>query len=211
MDRGYFITLEGGEGTGKSTLAAGLETALAGRGIAIERTREPGGTPGAEMIRDLLVNGPAERWTAMSEALLFFAARHDHVERRIRPALEAGRWVLSDRFFDSTAAYQGAAGGVDADTLATLRRLVLGDFAPDLTVILDLDPELGLSRAGSRGTHEQRFESKGLAFHQRLRQGFLDIASAEPERCVVIDSRQPQDRVLAAAMNQIEQRLGWPK
>jgi len=209
--RGRFITLEGGEGTGKSTLAAGLEEALGKRGIKVERTREPGGTPGAEMIRELLVNGPAERWTAMSEALLFFAARHDHVERRILPALAAGRWVISDRFFDSTTAYQGAAGGVDAQTLATLRQLVLGDFAPDLTLILDLDPEAGLARAGSRGTGEARFESKGLAFHQRLRQGFLDIAKAEPERCVMIDASQPPETVLADALAAIETRLGRPQ
>lgn len=211
MERGYFITLEGGEGTGKSTLADGLESALAERGITIERTREPGGTPGAETIRDLLVNGPPERWTAMSEALLFFAARHDHVERHIRPALEAGRWVLSDRFFDSTTAYQGAAGGVDARTLATLRALVLGDFAPDLTLILDLDPQAGLARAGSRGAHELRFESKGIAFHTRLRQGFLDIAGAEPQRCAIIDASAPKEVVLQDALAIIEARLGWPR
>lgn len=210
MPRGRFITLEGGEGTGKSTLAAGLEEALGQRAIAVERTREPGGTPGAEMIRGLLVNGPAERWTAMSEALLFFAARHDHVERRIRPALDNGSWVISDRFFDSTTAYQGAAGGVDAQSLETLRQLVLGGFMPDLTLILDLDTEAGLTRAGSRGTGEARFESKGLAFHQRLRQGFLDIARAEPERCVVIDASQPPEAVLADALKAIETRLGWP-
>ncbi|MFN3835153.1 MAG: dTMP kinase [Glycocaulis sp.] len=210
MPRGRFITLEGGEGTGKSTLAAALEDALGRRGIVVERTREPGGTPGAEMIRDLLVNGPAERWTAMSEALLFFAARHDHVERRIRPALDKGCWVLCDRFFDSTTAYQGAAGGVDARSLETLRQLVLGGFRPDLTLILDLDPGAGLARADNRGTGEARFESKGLTFHERLRQGFLDIAKEELERCVVIDAGQPQEAVLAEALKAIETRLGWP-
>ncbi|MCC5980114.1 MAG: dTMP kinase [Oceanicaulis sp.] len=208
MAPGRFITLEGGEGTGKSTLAAGLEEALGRRDVKVERTREPGGTPGAEEIRKLLVEGTADRWQPISEALLLYAARHDHVERHIKPALAAGRWVISDRFFDSTTAYQGAAGGVDAQTLATLRQLVLGDFAPDLTLILDLDPEAGLTRAGSRGTGEARFESKGLAFHQRLRQGFLDITKAEPERCVVIDAGQPPETVLADALAAIETRLG---
>ncbi|MBV5261265.1 dTMP kinase [Synechococcus moorigangaii CMS01] len=210
MARGRFISLEGGEGTGKSTLAAGLEAVLVQRGIGVERTREPGGTPGAEEIRKLLVEGAAERWQPMSEALLLYAARHDHVERRIKPELAAGRWVISDRFFDSTTAYQGAAGGIDRSTLDQLRRLTLGNFTPDLTLVLDLDPEFGLQRAGSRGGFEQRFEGKGLAFHQRLRKGFLDIAAAEPDRCATIDARQSQDHVLAAALSQIEQRLGWP-
>lgn len=211
MARGRFITLEGGEGTGKSTLATGLEAALTQRGIRVERTREPGGTAGAEEIRKLLVEGTADRWQPMSEALLLYAARHDHVERRIKPALAAGRWVICDRFFDSTTAYQGAAGGVNADTLSTLRGLVLGDFTPDLTLILDIDPQSGLRRAGSRGDAEQRFESKGLAFHQRLRQGFLDIAHAEPDRCAVIDTSQPPALVLNHALAVIEQRLGWPQ
>lgn len=211
MPRGRLITLEGGEGTGKSTLAAGLEDALSRRGIAVERTREPGGTPGAEEIRKLLVEGEADRWEAMSEALLLYAARHDHVERRIKPALDAGHWVICDRFFDSTTAYQGAAGGVDPGTLKTLRTLVLGDFAPDLTLILDLDPKFGLGRAGARGGSEQRFEGKGSEFHQRLRQGFLDIARSEPERCVAIHAGQSQDAVLGSALKQIEQRLGLPQ
>ncbi|AZU04058.1 thymidylate kinase [Glycocaulis alkaliphilus] len=211
MKPGRFITLEGGEGTGKSTLAAELEAALVQRGISVERTREPGGTPGAEGIRKLLVEGAADRWQPMSEALLLYAARYDHVERRIKPALTAGKWVISDRFFDSTTAYQGAAGGIDRATLDPLRRLTLADFAPDLTLVLDLDPETGLRRAGSRGDNEQRFEGKGLTFHQRLRQGFLDIASAEPERCAVIDAGQPPADVLDAALGIIQQRLGWPQ
>lgn len=210
MVPGRFITLEGGEGTGKSTLAAGLEAALTARSILVERTREPGGTPGAEMIRDLLVNGPPERWTAMSEALLFFAAREDHVSRRIKPALAAGRWVISDRFYDSTTAYQGAAGGVDAGTLSAMRQMVLGDFRPDLTLILDIDPAAGLARADIRATGEARFESKGLAFHQRLRDGFLKIAGDEPERCAVIDARQTPDAVLAQALQLIDTRLELP-
>jgi len=210
MARGRFITLEGGEGTGKSTLAAGLEAALTQRGISVKRTREPGGTPGAEEIRKLLVEGAADRWQPMSEALLLYAARHDHVERLIKPALEAGHWVLSDRFFDSTTAYQGAAGGMDRETLDQLRHIALGDFAPDLTLVLDFDPEFGLRRAGSRGGSEQRFESKGLAFHVRLRQGFLDIARTEPERCALLDAGEPPDDVLASALDLIAKRLGWP-
>ncbi len=212
MARGRFITLEGGEGTGKSTLATGLEAALGRRGIVVDRTREPGGTKGAEEIRKLLVEGRADRWRPLSEALLLYAARHEHVEGRIEWALGAGHWVVCDRFFDSTTAYQGAAGGVDRTTLNELRKLVLGDFAPDLTLILDIDdPYIGLDRAAARGGHEQRFESKGLAFHERLRQGFLDIAKEEPERCVVIDASQPPDAVLADALKAIETRLGWPQ
>lgn len=211
MNRGRFITLEGGEGTGKSTLAAGLEAALVQRGISVERTREPGGTPGAEEIRKLLVEGAADRWQPMSEALLLYAARHDHVERRIRPALDTGRWVICDRFFDSTTAYQGAAGGLDTARLEQLRLMALGDFAPDLTLVLDADPDFGLRRAGSRGGHEQRFEGKGLAFHQRLREGFLDIVHAEPGRCALIDATDTVDAVLSAALTLVGQRLGWPQ
>ena len=211
MARGRFITLEGEEGTGKSTLAAGLDAALTARGISVARTREPGGTPGAEEIRKLLVEGAADRWEPMSEALLLYAARHDHVERKIKPALDAGQWVISDRFFDSTTAYQGAAGGMDRKTLDQLRHIALGNFAPDLTLVLDLDPQSGLGRAGSRGDHEQRFESKGLGFHQRLRQGFLDIAAAESLRCARLDANAPPDEVLASTLEVIAKRLGWPQ
>lgn len=207
MARGYFITLEGGEGAGKTTLQAGLAEALKGRGLQVVRTREPGGTPGAEAIRDLLLTGSADRWSPVSEALLFYAARVDHIERVIAPALARGDWVICDRFADSTAAYQGAAGGVDATRLQALHKAALGTFAADLTFIVDLDPKAGLDRTIARGERATRFEAFDLAFHRRLRQAFLDIAHREPQRCVVLDGAQSQDRLLAHALELIDQRL----
>lgn len=195
--RGIFITFEGGEGAGKSTQLRRLAERLAARGREVATTREPGGSEGAEAVRGLLVEGAADRWSPMSETLLLYAARADHLERLIRPALARGAIVLCDRFADSTRAYQGAAGGVSPAFIDTLEREVLGDTRPHLTLILDLPAERGLDRAAGRGGAEARFESKGLAFHQRLRDGFLAVAKAEPERCVVIDADQGLDRVTA--------------
>lgn len=207
---GKFITLEGGEGAGKTTLIAGLAEALESRGIHVVRTREPGGTPNAEAIRDLLLSGDVERWTPVSEALLFYAARVDHVERVIRPAVARGDWVLCDRFADSTRAYQGAAGGTDRACLDALHAVALDDFEPDLTLVVDIDPTEGLERTWARGEKETRFEAKGSVFHDRLRQAFLDIAKAEPGRCAVIDGSQPADDVLEAALGIIRDRIGTP-
>lgn len=207
---GRFITLEGGEGAGKTTLIEGLKDALEASGLTVVRTREPGGTPGAEAIRELLVNGPVDRWSPASEALLFYAARVDHVERVIRPAIERGDWVLCDRFADSTRAYQGAAGGISADRLDALHIVSLGDFEPDLTLIVDLDPETGIARTQARGGGETRFESKRLEFHRRLRQGYLDIAAAHPRRCAVLDGEQSPQALLASALAVIRERLGAP-
>lgn len=205
MAQGRFITLEGGEGTGKSTLARGLAQALSER-AKIVVTREPGGAPGADAIRALLVSGDANRWSATEEALLFAAARLNHLDHTIRPALERGEWVVCDRYFDSTRAYQVAAGGLAPDTLDTLNALIEAP-APDLTLVLDIKPELGLSR--SRGEHlgEDRFERKDAAFHARVRAEFRAIVAREPKRCVLIDAEQSKEKVLAAALSAIEARL----
>ena len=207
MARGRFITLEGGEGAGKSTQQNRLVARLSQLGHDVVATREPGGSEGGEAIRELLVNGPPERWSAVTEVLLMNAARRDHIERRIRPALERGAFVVCDRFADSTRAYQGAGGEADTAFIETVERHVVGDVRPDLTLILDLPVEDGLHRAAHRGGGEARFEAKGIEFHQRLRQGFLDIAAAEPQRCVVIDSHQSQEVVAEAIWEAVQARL----
>lgn len=208
MARGRFITLEGGEGAGKSTQQNRLVARLTEAGFDVVSTREPGGSEGGEAIRELLVNGPADRWSAVTEVLLMNAARRDHIERRIRPALERGAAVVCDRFADSTRAYQGAGGEADPAFIAAVEREVVGDVRPDLTIILDLPVEAGLARAAHRGGGEARFEAKGIEFHRRLRQGFLDIAAAEPERCVVLDATQPPDMVAEAVWQVVQERLG---
>ena len=195
---GRFITLEGGEGAGKSTQIKRLAASLEGKGIGVVTTREPGGSPGAEEIRALLVQGAPGRWDALTETLLIYAARADHVKRTIGPALVAGQWVISDRFTDSTFAYQGAGRGLAREVIRRIDSVVMDDFRPDLTLILDLDVDIGLKRAGARGGAEQRFENFDKEFHQKLRQSFLDIAARNPERCVVIDAAQNEDQVAAA-------------
>jgi dTMP kinase len=204
---GLFVTLEGGEGAGKSTVARGLSQLLAERGIAHVTTREPGGTPGAEAIRALLVTGEAERWSPLSELCLFYAARHDHLERLIRPALAAGQVVVCDRFADSTRAYQGQAGGAGRAAVETLDALIVGATQPDLTLIFDLPPEAGLARAAARGAGEARFEGKALAFHAGLRAAYLALAAEAAHRCVVIDASQPAEAVLEAAWTALAARL----
>lgn len=207
MTQGFFISFEGGEGAGKSTQIRRLADRLATAGHDVIVTREPGGSPGAEAIRDLLVNGAADRWSPVTESLLMYAARRDHLERVIRPALARGAIVLCDRFADSTRAYQGAGGDAPASLIAALETHVLGGTVPVLTLILDLPAEVGLQRAEARGG-AARFESKGLAFHERLRAGYLEIARQEPERCVVIDANAPLDAVAAAISDVVAQRLG---
>jgi dTMP kinase len=189
MSAGKFITLEGGEGTGKSTQSTLLSNKLRVRDIEVVQTREPGGTKGAEEIRNLLVSGNPESWTPVAEALLMSAAREDHLRRCIIPALEGGQFVICDRFIDSTWAYQGCAGGVNVDLLAMLEAQVVGKFIPDLTLVFDLDPEIGLARASGRGQdNEDRFEAKGRDYHQKIRSAFIDIAHKSPERCVIVDA-----------------------
>ncbi|MBU6443391.1 MAG: dTMP kinase [Alphaproteobacteria bacterium] len=193
--RGRFITLEGGEGTGKSTQVRRLCAALEIRGIAQTMTREPGGSPGAEDIRRLLVDGEPGRWTPLAETLLLFAARSDHIAHTIEPALAAGRWVVCDRFTDSTYAYQGMARGLARETIRRIEAVAVGKFTPDLTLILDLPTDQGLARAAARGPAESRFEKFDNGFHESLRQAFLDIARRHPERCVVIDASGSAEEV----------------
>ena len=206
MTRGRFITLEGGEGAGKSTQLKRLGERLRALGLEVVATREPGGSPGAEAIRELVLNGAADRWSAVTETLLMYAARRDHIERVIEPALVRGAWVVCDRFADSTRAYQGAGGGTDPALIAALEAQVLGETRPDLTLIFDIPPQIGLERAQARGG-EMRFESKGLAFHQRLRDGFLGIARAEPGRCALVDATGSMDAVEAAVWSAVQDRL----
>lgn len=206
--RGKLISFEGGEGTGKSTQTRLLKSALETRGKRVVLTREPGGSPGAEDIRKLVVEGEPQRWTPLSETLLFIAARADHVARVIEPALARGEWVVSDRFSDSTYVYQGIARGLGTDKVRRLHEAALGSFAPDLTIVLDLDPAEGLKRAGGRGPgSETRFERFDEDFHQKLRAAFRDIAKAEPNRCVLIDTARPQDAVAADVWRAVEDRL----
>lgn len=192
-----FITFEGGEGSGKSTQIKRLAARLEAQGYHVLVTREPGGTPEAEAVRALLVSGDVARWTAKSEALLNYAAREQHLVQVIRPALAAGRIVLCDRFMDSTRAYQGYGGGCDPAFIDALEQAVVGDTRPDLTLIFDIDPAVGLARARERGDAiaEDRYERKGLAFHTKLRDGFLDILRRNPERCRLIDASQSIDAV----------------
>lgn len=216
--RGYFITLEGGEGAGKSTQVKRLAAALSTRGVEVVQTREPGGTPGAEDIRALLVTGDPARWDAMTETLLHYAARRAHVEKTVKPALARGVWVISDRFADSTMAYQGYAGSVGREAVAALHKLVLGDFVPDLTLVLDLPVETGLARARARmtgagqptGQAEDRYERMGLAFHESLRSAFHEIARREPDRCRLIDASGPPDQVAAALWQAVVARFNLP-
>ena len=208
MPSGKFITLEGGEGAGKSTQARLLKTALERRGRSVVLTREPGGSPGAEEIRRLLVEGEPERWTPLAETLLFLAARADHVARAIHPALERGDWVISDRFSDSTIVYQGLARGIGVEKARALQEAALPGVAPDLTVILDIDPEAGLARAHKRKTAtENRFERFDDGFHQKLRDGFLQVAAREPKRCVVVNAARSESDVAAAIWRAVEERL----
>ncbi len=186
---GIFVTFEGGEGSGKSTQLKLLADALKAQGRRAIQTREPGGTPEAEALRTLLVNGDTARWTAEAEALLNYAARSSHLQKVIRPALASGQTVLCDRFMDSTRAYQGYAGGCDMRLLDALETSIVAETRPNLTLIFDLNPAEGLARARARNDGaEDRYERKGIAFHQALRRGFLKIAESDPARCRVIDA-----------------------
>ena len=203
---GRFITLEGGDGSGKSTQLRHLVAALEKRGADVLATREPGGSKGAEEIRKLVITGEPGRWDALTETLLMFAARLDHVTKTIKPALAARRWVVCDRFTDSTYAYQGAGGGLARETIRRMETLVLHDFRPDLTLILDVDVATGLKRTGGRKHAESRFERKGTEFHERLRQAYLAIARRDPTRCVVIDAAQDAASVREAIWRTVAER-----
>lgn len=205
-DRGVFISFEGGDGVGKSTQIQRLAETLRVAGRDVVTTREPGGSAGAEAIRALLVRGEKDRWSPMTEALLAFAARRDHLEKTVLPALDRGAVVITDRFADSSMAYQGHAGGLGAAAIETLYALVVGESGPDLTIVLDAPADEGLRRASST-SRETRFEEKGADFQRRVREAFLDIARAAPERCVVIDSRAPVDRVAARIESLVRERF----
>ena len=202
-----FITLEGGEGAGKSTQGRRLCAALKKRGIASVATREPGGSPGAEEIRKLIVHGEPGRWDTLTETLLIFAARADHVARTIKPALAAKKWVICDRFTDSTFAYQGSGRGLARETIRRIEAIVLDDFRPDLTLVLDLPVEAGLARASARGQGATRFENFDVEFHNRMRAAFLAIARRSRERCVVIDASASADAVAEAIWNTVAKRF----
>ena len=212
--KGKFITFEGGEGTGKSTQIKLLAEYLQEKGQKVLTTREPGGTEVGQEIRKLLVCGDKDKFDATAEALLYFADRHIHLSRKIWPALEQGEIVLSDRFADSTVAYQyyGYDKRLGKDVLNALYQIAVGDFKPDLTIILDIDPEKGLARSFNKkknmAVKELRFEGRELAFHNNLRRGFLEIAKAEPERCVVLDADKSIEALHQDIVEVVSQRLG---
>jgi dTMP kinase len=207
--RGRFITFEGGEGTGKSTQAAMLALRLESLGIAVSLTREPGGSPGAEIIRHVLLSGAAKPLGAEAEAMLFAAARQDHVKCVIEPALDRGTWVVCDRFADSTRVYQGVLGQVDWRIIKALERASIGDLRPDLTVVLDLPVEAALQRLAARrgDAAPDRFESENLEFHRELRDAYLAVAAREPERCIVIDAGGSKDEIAKSIWAVVNRRF----
>ena len=207
--RGRFLTFEGGEGAGKSLQAARLEARLKAIGVPTLRTREPGGSPRAEVLRKVILSGALAAYGPEMEALVFAAARIDHIDRTIAPALDKGIWVISDRFADSTRVYQGVAGRLPEAFIARLERVAVGDRNPDLTLVLDLPADQGLARAAKRrgAGAADRFESEGFAFHETLRRAFLNIARGEPRRCAVIDASEGEDTVAAAIWSAVEGRL----
>lgn len=207
---GRLITFEGGEGAGKSTQIRLLADALERAGLRVAVTREPGGTPFAERLRQLLLDRNTQGLSPLSEALLFAAARIDHVDKVILPALREGAFVLCDRFTDSTRVYQGAMGGADMRLLELLERVALGERRPDLTIVLDLPPVEGLARASHRGGAGDRFEARDLAYHEGLRRAFLDVAGREPIRCRVIDSTRPKAEVAAEILRLVSSRFHTP-
>jgi dTMP kinase len=207
--RGRFITFEGGEGTGKSTQVKALAAKLKSFGLSVAVTREPGGSPGAEAIRHVLLSGAAKPLGAYAEAILFAAARDDHVRQTIRPALEQGRWVVCDRFADSARIYQGVLGNVDHRMIARLEQIAVGDTRPDLTIVLDVPAKLGLERATLRrgAKAADRFETETLEYHEKLRQAYLELAEREPDRCVVIDGSAEPAIVADAIWAVVNHRL----
>lgn len=205
-ERGRLITFEGGEGVGKSTQIRELASALAEAGVDVVTTREPGGTVGAEAIRTLVTEGSADRWSPLTETLLFLAARQDHVERLIAPSMEAGRWVLCDRFVDSTRVYQGLAGTLGLDLIDRLHGVIFDRLMPDLTLLLDAPVDIGLARRRTAGD-ANRFEQKVTDFHQAVRDGFLELAGNDPTRFAVIDARPPPEEVSASITDLVAERL----
>ncbi len=207
--RGKFISFEGGEGVGKSTQVVLIAQALAERGITVDVTREPGGTDGAEAIRNLLLHHDGEAWGERAEALLFAAARSDHVEKRINPALDRGEWILCDRYIDSTRAYQGGGGGLDDDAIMDLHRVGSGGLLPDLTILLQANPEATAARLAARdGSQSDRIGGRDSEYHARVASAFAKLAEAEPTRFAIIDGTQGPETVHEAVMSAVENRLG---
>jgi dTMP kinase len=204
--RGRFITLEGGEGAGKTTQSALLSEALVAHGITVVRTREPGGSPGAELLRGILLDGTVD-WSPRAETLLHFAARAEHLAKTIDPALDAGSWVVCDRFYDSTLAYQGYGQGADLGFIHEQIRLL--GVEPDLTLALDLEEVIAAGRRRKRGERADRYERLDAAFHARVRRGFREIAAAAPNRCVLLDASGDVQSVHASIMTAVRTRLGW--
>jgi len=206
MTPGKFITFEGGEGAGKTTQAKMLAEALEGAGIETLMTREPGGTFGAEAIRDLVLEGTSDRWSGMTELLLMYAARLDHVEKLIKPALERGVWVISDRFSDSSMAYQGYARELGPERVKALHEAVMDSFEPDLTILFDIDPILAQKRVETRGEELSRFDAESIAFHNTLREAFLNIAEANAERIFTVDAAASRDGVQTRILFAVSQK-----
>ena len=199
-----FITFEGGDGSGKSTQVDILYNYFINLGIDVVKTREPGGTASAEILRDLLTKGDIKKWTPMSEALLMWASRFEHLTNFIRPALNSKKVVICDRFYDSTYAYQGVAHGLGLSNMIELKKLIIGDIEPTITFILDIDPEIGLKRTSNRGDKENRFENYDLDFHNKIRQAFLKIADSEKERCIIINAELSEKEISKIIKNRID-------
>jgi dTMP kinase len=206
--KGRFIAIEGVDGAGKGVQSRLLCQELQGSGVDVLLTREPGGSPGAEEIRNLLVHGAADRWDAMTELLLIYAARRDHLTKTIWPALQAGRWVISDRFADSSRAFQGIAGGLGLELVDAMHANVVGNFVPDLTIVLDIDPEQSLARTVARGGHEDRFEKKGLAYQQSVREAFAQLATRSSRTHVLIDAGRSVGEVAHDVLRIVSERFG---
>jgi dTMP kinase len=211
--RGRFITFEGGEGAGKSTHARLLARRLEALGIEVVLTREPGGSVGAEIMRHVILSGAAKPFGPSAEAILFAAARDDHLNQTIRPALVRGAWVICDRFADSTRVYQGVLGEVDINLIKALERIIVGEDKPDLTIILDVPAEQGVERAAERRGEAaaDRFEAEAIEYHTQLRTAFLTLAVREPDRCVVIDTTLPRPEVADRIWREVEARLIRPR
>lgn len=208
MQSGKFISFEGGEGSGKSTQLKLLISAFEKSSLPFVATREPGGTPAAERVRDMLVTGDGDDWGDLGETLLFQAARAEHLQKLVLPALSAGKTVICDRFLDSTIVYQGIVKGLGEEYIKSLHRFIFGNFHPHLTIILDIEAEKGLARAGARGNAENRFEGLDIEFHRRVREGFLKIAGQERGRCVVLNAGQEAEKLHRQVADTIRDRLG---
>lgn len=205
--RNQFITFEGGEGSGKSTQINLLHNFLIEKGKDVVSTREPGGTPSAEIIRDLLTKGDADRWSPATEALLMWAARSEHVEKLIKPSLDKGKWVLCDRFYHSTYAYQGVGHNLGIENMRIIKKIIIGEITPNLTFILDIDPVNGIGRTKNRASNEDRFEKMNLAFHNNLRKAFIQFAKKNPKRFIVIDAELSLEKISEIISSEVQTRF----